>query len=142
VIVERVTEVDDALVAELARLLPQLTTSAPPPSRADLAALVDSGTQLFVVRGEGATLHGALSMAVYVVPSGRKAVIEDVVVDEAARGRGIGETLVREAQRVAAEAGVRSVELTSRPEREAANRLYQRLGFEPRATNVYVWRPG
>jgi ribosomal protein S18 acetylase RimI-like enzyme len=67
--------------------------------------------------------------------------IHDVVVDEAARGRGAGEALVREAQRIAGEVGARSVELTSRSEREAANRLYRRLGFEPRETNVYVWRP-
>jgi len=64
-----------------------------------------------------------------------------VIVDEAARGRGIGEALTREAMRLATEASVRTVELTSAPEREAANRLYRRLGFDRRATNVYVWRP-
>ena len=62
-------------------------------------------------------------------------------MDDEARGRGIGEALTREAMRLAAVAGVRSVELTSAPGREAANRLYRRLGFEQRATNVYVWRP-
>lgn len=139
--VERVTEASEELVEAFARLLPQLTSSAPAPSRADLAALVASGTYLFVFRDEDGTLHGALSMAVYAVPTGRKAIVEDVVVDEAARGKGIGEALVREAQRVAGEVDVTSIELTSRPSREAANRLYRRLGFEQRETNVYVWRP-
>jgi ribosomal protein S18 acetylase RimI-like enzyme len=78
----------------------------------------------------------------YRVPTGLQGWIHDVVVDEEARGQGVGEALTREALRWAEDAGARSVELTTRPEREAANRLYRRLGFEQRETNVYVWRPG
>ena len=76
------------------------------------------------------------------IPSGVRAWIEDVVVDEAARGQGVGEALNREALRLAAEQGARTVELTSRPSREAANRLYQRLGFKMRETNVYRYELG
>jgi Acetyltransferases len=67
--------------------------------------------------------------------------IHDVVVDEAARGQGVGEALSREAQRIATEAGAESLRLTSRSHRAAAHRLYERLGFEPVDTNAYVWRP-
>jgi ribosomal protein S18 acetylase RimI-like enzyme len=80
---------------------------------------------------------GTLTLALFRIPTGVRAWIEDVVVDEAARGRGAGEALTREALRLAEEAGARTVDLTSRPEREAANRLYQRLGFERRGTSVY-----
>jgi ribosomal protein S18 acetylase RimI-like enzyme len=82
-----------------------------------------------------------LTLIVYRVPTGMRAWIHDVVVDEAARGRGVGEALTREALRQAEDAGAISVELTTRQERETANRLYRRLGFEQRETNVYVWRP-
>ncbi|HEY3962013.1 MAG TPA: GNAT family N-acetyltransferase [Gaiellaceae bacterium] len=139
--VERVTEATDEVVATLARLLPQLSASAVPPARDDLAAMLDSGALLFVFRDEADTLVGALSMGLYVVPTGRKAIVEDVVVDEAARGKGVGEALVRAAQDAAQAAGLAAIWLTSRSEREAANRLYRRLGFEQRETNVYVWRP-
>jgi ribosomal protein S18 acetylase RimI-like enzyme len=139
--VERVTEATDEVVAALARLLPQLSASAKSPSRDGLAAMLDSGAVLFVFRDEGGTLVGALSMGLYVVPTGRKAIVEDVVVDETARGKGVGEALVKAAQEAAQQAGLAAIWLTSRSEREAANRLYRRLGFEQRETNVYVWRP-
>ena len=84
---------------------------------------------------------GMLTLIVYRVPTGIRAWIHDVVVDETARGRGVGEALATEALRLAEAAGAISIELTTRQEREAANRLYRRLGFEQRETNVYVWRP-
>ena len=139
--VERVTEATDEVHAALARLLPQLSATAKAPSREDLAAMLASGALLYVFRDEDDTLVGALSIGLYVVPTGRKAIVEDVVVDKAARGRGIGEALVTTAMDDAREAGVVALWLTSRSEREAANRLYRRLGFEQRETNVYVWRP-
>ena len=137
--VERVTEATDEVAGALARLLPQLSATAKAPSRDDLAAMLDSGAFLFMHRDNG-VLVGSLSMGIYVVPTGRKAIVEDVVVDEAARGKGVGEALVKAAMDAATEAGVTAVWLTSRSEREAANRLYRRLGFEQRETNVYVWR--
>jgi ribosomal protein S18 acetylase RimI-like enzyme len=82
-----------------------------------------------------------LTLVAYRLPTGLRARVEDVVVDGAARGRGVGEAMTRAALELAESAGVRAVELTSHPSREAANRLYPRLGFERRETNVYTWRP-
>jgi ribosomal protein S18 acetylase RimI-like enzyme len=139
--VERVTEADDALAEAVARLVPQLSATRQPPSLVELVELVSApGTSLIVAR-EGEEVLGMLTLIVYRVPTGTRAWIHDVVVDQAARGRGVGEALTDEALRQAARAGAVSVELTTRTEREAANRLYQRLGFERRETNVYVWRP-
>jgi ribosomal protein S18 acetylase RimI-like enzyme len=138
--VERVTNADGALAEAVARLVPQLSPKREPARLAELAELVAApGTSLIVAR-DGADVLGMLTLIVYRVPTGIRAWIHDVVVDEAARGRGAGEALAREALRLAEEAGAISVELTTRVEREAANRLYLRLGFELRETNVYVWR--
>lgn len=139
--IERVTEPDEALVEAIARLMPQLTSRDDAPGLLELAELAAApGTNLLVAR-DGETAVGMLTLVVYRAPSGLRGVIEDVVVDEAARGRGVGEALTREALALAEAAGVESVSLTSRREREAANRLYRRVGFEQRETNVYVWRP-
>lgn len=133
-----VVEVTDQLVAAFARLIPQLSSSSPPPSRDELVEMVASpASVLLVARDSTGAVAGSLTLALFRVPTGLRAWIEDVVVDESARGGGAGEALVTEATRRAAAAGARSVDLTSRPSREAANRLYLRLGFEPRTTNVY-----
>jgi ribosomal protein S18 acetylase RimI-like enzyme len=140
--IEAVAEADEALVAALAHLVPQLSATRTPPGLAELAELAASpGTTLLLAR-EGDAVLGMLTLVLYRVPTGLRGLIHDVVVDAAARGRGVGEALTREALRLAQEAGARSVELTSRTERETANRLYRRLGFERRETNVYVWRAG
>jgi ribosomal protein S18 acetylase RimI-like enzyme len=133
-VVERVTEVDDALVDAIARLLPQLSPTRPAFTHDDLAALVREQTLL--VAREGTKIVGTLTLVLYRTTRVR-ARIEDIVVDEAVRGRGTGEALMREALRLAREAGAVIVELNSRPEREAANRLYRRLGFELQDTNSY-----
>jgi ribosomal protein S18 acetylase RimI-like enzyme len=138
--VERVTEADEALAAAVARLVPQLSPKREPAGIVELVELVSTpGTSLLVAR-DGDDVLGMLTLIVYRVPTGIRAWIHDVVVDETARGRGVGEALAREALRLAESAGAISVELTTRQEREAANRLYRRLGFEQRETNVYVWR--
>jgi ribosomal protein S18 acetylase RimI-like enzyme len=138
--VERVTAADETLAGAVARLVPQLSPTREPAGLAELAELVASpGTSLIVAR-DGADVLGMLTLIVYRVPTGVRAWIHDVVVDEAARGRGVGEALTREALALAESAGAISVELTTREAREAANRLYRRLGFEQRETNVYVWR--
>lgn len=144
--VREVIEADEvpALTAALARLVPQLSRSAAPPSDAEVAEIVASpATRLLVALdaegdGDSAGALGAMTLVVFRTPTGMRAWIEDVVVDGGARGRGVGETLNRVAMDLAAELGCRTVDLTSRPGREAANRLYQRLGFTPRETNV--WR--
>jgi len=140
--IERITEPDDAAVEAVGLLLRQLSPRRKPPSLVELTELAASpGTTLLVAR-EGDAYLGMLTLILYRVPTGLRGFIHDVVVDESARGRGIGEALTREALRLAKSAGARTVELTARGEREAANRLYRRIGFEPRETNVYVWRPG
>lgn len=131
------TEVDDDLVDAFARLIPQLSTSSAPPSAPALAEIVDNpNTVLFLARA-GDQIVGSLTLALYRIPTGLKAWIEDVVVDEAGRGRGVGEALNQAALDEARRRGAKDVSLTSRPSREAANRLYQRIGFEARTTNVY-----
>jgi len=139
-IIERVTQVTDELEAAFVRLMPQLSSSNPAPTRAQLAEMVDSpAITLLIARDPDARgeIVGSLTLAMFRIPTGRRAWIEDVVVDSAQRGKGIGEALTREALRVAQEAGATTVDLTSRPSREAANRLYQRIGFEKRETNIY-----
>jgi ribosomal protein S18 acetylase RimI-like enzyme len=136
-VVVMVHTVDDELVEAFNRLIPQLSSSSPPPSHDHLTGLVDSeDTVLFVARIDGRIL-GSLTLALYRIPTGTKAWIEDVVVDAEARGHGVGEALNRAALDEARARGAKDVSLTSRPSREAANRLYRRIGFEPRETNVY-----
>jgi ribosomal protein S18 acetylase RimI-like enzyme len=135
--VEVVERVSDELVEAFRRLLPQLSSSVPAPAAEALERIVAfPGNRLLVARDEGAIV-GTLTLVLFPIPTGLRARIEDVVVDEAARGRGVGAALSLEALRLAAEAGARSVDLTSRPGREAANRLYQRLGFRRRESHVY-----
>lgn len=135
-LIEPVTTIDDELREAIARLLPQLSSAAPP-SDAELAEIVGGGAStIFAARLDG-RIVGMLTLVVFRIPSGLKAWIEDVVVDEAARGHGIGEALNHAALDHARERGVAAVSLTSRPSREAANRLYRRIGFVQRETNVY-----
>ena len=136
-VVEEAASVTPALVEAFARLTPQLSSSSPPPGAAELEEMIGArGTTVFVAR-LGDTIVGSLTLVVFRIPTGLRAWIEDVVVDEQARGRGAGEALNRAAIAKAASLGARTVDLTSRPSREAANRLYQRLGFAARETNVY-----
>ena len=138
--VEECTEVDEELIGALGSLIPQLSSSSPPPTRSELDEIVTSpATHLLVARddtAEGAIL-GSMTLVVFRIPTGVRAWIEDVVVDSEARGRGVGEALNRAALELAARRGAKTVDLTSRPSREAANRLYQRIGFVQRETNVY-----
>jgi ribosomal protein S18 acetylase RimI-like enzyme len=136
-IIERVTTVDDDLVAAFARLVPQLSKARPPDADALGAIVANPGATLLVARDDARAIVGTLTLSLYRIPTGLQARIDDVVVDAAARGRGIAEALSVDAIRIAREAGARAVSLTSRPDREAANRLYRRLGFEPVETNVY-----
>jgi ribosomal protein S18 acetylase RimI-like enzyme len=140
--IERVTEADAGLVAALARLMPQLSPTKRPPSLEELAEIVAAPATHLLVARDGDDVLGTLTLLLYRIPTGLRGWVHDVVVDEAARGGGVGEALTREALRVAGAAGVESVTLTTRPHREVANRLYPRLGFEPHETNVYVWRAG
>jgi ribosomal protein S18 acetylase RimI-like enzyme len=136
--IDTCTAVDDELVAAMARLIPQLSSSSPPPDAAALTAIVESECcHLLLAREDDGTVLGSMTLVVFPIPTGVRAWIEDVVVDVDARGRGVGEAMNRHALELARSLGAKTVDLTSRPSREAANRLYQRIGFEPRETNVY-----
>ena len=140
VTVEVVHQVTDELVAAFARLVPQLSATTGPPGRKALEEIVGSSAiTLLVARTEG-TIVGTLTLAMFPIPTGFRAWIEDVVVDEAARGKGVGDALTNEAIGLARAAGARTVDLTSRPSRKAAGRLYERAGFEERDTRVYRYR--
>ena len=165
--IEVAREVTKQLVTAVANLIPQLSASSGPPSAAELAEIVESpGATLFVARlgapegapdgadgaadpgdpaerpepGDPAPIVGMLTFITYRIPTGVHGVVEDVVVDSSARGAGAGEALLQAALDAAREAGVRNVDLTSRSSREAANRLYVRMGFAARETNVYRYR--
>lgn len=125
------------IVAAFERLIPQLSSSNPPPTEAELRQIVNSDSTLLLLAEEDGVIVGSLTLALFRIPTGLRAWIEDVVVDSAARGKGVGETLNRFALDEAQRRGATTVDLTSRPTREAANRLYQRLGFVKRDTNVY-----
>jgi ribosomal protein S18 acetylase RimI-like enzyme len=128
---------DGELAAALARLIPQLSPSTVAPDQDQLRRIVEFPANRLLVARDGHAIVGTLTLVVFPIPTGLRAWIEDVVVDESARGRGVGQALTREALRLAAAEGARSVDLTSRPSRAAANRLYQRLGFVLRPTNLY-----
>ena len=135
--VEIAGEATDEVLAALHSLIPQLSSSSAPVTLAELRAIIDSDSSvLFIARVEG-RIVGSLTLAVFRIPTGIRAWIEDVVVDENSRGHGVGEALNRAALAEAKRRGAKTVDLTSRPSREAANRLYLRIGFVARETNVY-----
>jgi ribosomal protein S18 acetylase RimI-like enzyme len=138
--IREATVADDDLVAAMARLIPQLSSSNPPPDAADLEAIVASDASVLLLAVDDGEVVGSLTLALFRIPTGLRAWIEDVVVDGSSRGRGVGEALNLAALDRARAEGATTVDLTSRPSREAANRLYRRLGFEERETNVYRHR--
>ncbi len=136
--IEIITKADDELYEAFQHLIPQLTDNNPPPSLDNLAALLqDTASTLIVARHDNGRIVGALTLAVYRVPTGIRSVIEDVIVDVTVRGEGIGEALMRRAIELAREKGANNISLTSNPMRKAANKLYLRVGFTKRETNAY-----
>jgi len=135
--VEVLGKVNGEVVEAFGRLLPQLSRSARPLGQADLETIVNCPANTVLLARSAGTIIGTLTLVMFPLPSGLRAWIEDVVVDESARGQGAGETLTRDALRIAREAGARTVDLTSRPSREAAGRLYERVGFEIRESRLY-----
>lgn len=141
--IEEVEELTDEVIIALARLTPQLSSSGAAPGPAALEEIISSpATVLLIARDDDDLIVGSLTLAMFQIPTGLRSWIEDVVVDQEARGRGVGDALNRHAIALARAAGARTVDLTSRPSREAANRLYRRLGFVERDTNVYRYELG
>jgi ribosomal protein S18 acetylase RimI-like enzyme len=138
--IEKVEQVTDELVEAWQRLMPQLSSSADSPSEEWLATVLASDSEMFVARHPEDGIVGSLTLVLTCIPVGLKAWIEDVVVDENFRGKGIGEALTRAGIEWAQAAGARNINLTSRPDRQAGNRLYEKLGFELKNTNYYRYK--
>ena len=136
--VDEARQVTGELVGAIGRLVGQLSSGTSAPSASELEEVVTArATRLLVARDSRGEIVGTLTLVIFRTPTGTRAWIEDVVVDERARGRGAGEALTREAIRRAAQSGARTVDLTSRPQRREANRMYDRIGFQRRETHVY-----
>ena len=132
-----ISEANNEILSQVNGLLPQLSKSASPLSLESLDILAKSeSTNLFVAK-EGKKVWGMLSLVLFPIPTGTKAWVEDVVVDSSARGKGIGKALMNHALKKVREKRGKSIDLTSRPSREKANKLYQSLGYQKRETNVY-----
>ena len=141
--VEKITEPTEELYLALQRLIPQLGTHKVKPTWDEFCALVESEASLLLAARdseESTQIVGILCLTIYRVPTGIRSIIEDVIVDENMRGRGIGKALVRYAIEIAREVGASGISLTSNPQREAANQLYRSMGFELRKTNPYFYK--
>jgi ribosomal protein S18 acetylase RimI-like enzyme len=139
--IEKIATINRSLADGIGALVRQLSSSAKIPTMEELETIVNSPATILLAARQSGRLVGMLTLVIFPIPTGRRAIIEDVVVDERCRGQGIAQALTREALVRAEAAGVRTVDLTSRPSREAANRLYQKLGFEKRDSNVYRYTP-
>lgn len=129
--------VTDEVVRAFEKLIPQLAPDCTLPSKEDLQAIVDSNHTILFMAEEHNELLGTLTLVLNKIPTGNKVWIEDVVVDSSARGKGVGEALIQFAVAYVKDQNITSINLTSSPDRVAANKLYQKLGFIKRQTNVY-----
>ena len=134
------TEYKDIFLDAVNKLLPQLSTSAVPLAKYDLQKIIASNSTKLLLAENQKLLVGTLSLVLFKIPTRTRAWIEDVVVDSDARGQGIGKLLIQHAIKLAKESGAKTIDLTSHPSREQANRLYQKLGFEIRETNIYRYK--
>ncbi|MDA8140962.1 MAG: GNAT family N-acetyltransferase [Desulfobacteraceae bacterium] len=135
--VVKITEYSPKVLSALNRLLPQLSDSARRVSEEDLRTILASGASHLYMAMESETFLGALTLVIFDIPTGRRARIEDVVVDSQARDQGIGQKLIAHAVQAASGFGARSIDLTSNSGRTAANALYLKMGFEQKQTNAY-----
>jgi ribosomal protein S18 acetylase RimI-like enzyme len=138
--VEVLSEVTDEVVEAFERLLPQLSSTAKRLDGAALSAIVASAASTVLVAKVDKKVVGTLTLVTFAIPTGVRSWIEDVVVDEASRGKQIASRLIDAAVKIAKQAGARTVDLSSRPSRESAGRLYERLGFEQRETRMYRYK--
>ncbi len=133
------TELTDEIYEAFQRLIPQLS-SVTPPTRDELQDLIlADATTLLIVRQSDGKIVATVTLTCFRVPTGLRAIIEDIVVDESARGRGIGTQVTNAALKVAEQYGAKGVMLTSNPRRAAANHLYQKMGFKRWETNLYFY---
>lgn len=140
-LIEKVAEVSEELLAAFSRLIPQLSPEKIPPTQDEIANILHSpDTSLLVARlpNDGEEIAGILTLVIYRVPTGARSMIEDVVVDGRHRNKGIAKAMMTRAIELAREAGADNISLTSNPKREAANSLYKNMGFQKRETNLYI----
>jgi len=141
--IEKISNISDELFETICRLIPQLGIHKVLPTREELSSLINSESSSLWVASypdQSGVIVGILTLTIYRVPTGLRSIVEDVVVDQDMRRRGIAEALLHSAMKFAREAGTNGVALTSNPQREAANLLYQSLGFERRETNSYFYK--
>jgi ribosomal protein S18 acetylase RimI-like enzyme len=138
--ISEIHQADEAVLTSVNRLLPQLSKSAKPIDGTQLKRLAESECTRLYFAKEGTEVLGMLSLVVFPIPTGIKAWVEDVVVDEKARGKGVGKALMNKALAEAGNLGTKSIDLTSRPSREVANKLYRAIGYQKRETNVYRYK--
>jgi ribosomal protein S18 acetylase RimI-like enzyme len=139
--IERATGVTDELLTAVERLVPQLGPGKIAPTRAYLESIIHSGSSILLTArypGETDPVAGILTLAIYRVPTGIRSIVEDVIVDEGFRRRGIAEALLKHAVELARKAGAENVSLSANPSREAAHWLYQKLGFSRRESYFYI----
>ncbi len=136
-IISQATKATPQLANAFQRLIPQLNPASRVPNQADLQEVIDNKDTFLFIGTENDEIVGTISLVVYKIPTGNKAWIEDVIVDETARGKGYGRKLMLHAIEFAKSRGISKINLTSNPTRIAANRMYQQLGFEQYITNMY-----
>ena len=141
--ISQVTHATPELVEVFEKLIPQLSQRTPP-SLDELTSLIDSRSIVLTARfpDSSSLVVGSGTLAVFLVPTGLRGHIEDVVVDQSARGNGVGQAIVSELLAKARELGIEGVSLTCNPTREAANKMYEKMGFRRRETNVYWYDLG
>ena len=136
----QVTQYSEKILEAINELLPQLSSSAEPLTASKLKEIIQSESSHLLMAEENGKFYGSLTLVTFIIPTGIRAWIEDVVVKENARGKGVGKLLSERAVGLASEIGAKTIDLTSRPSREAANALYKKVGFEVRETNVYRYK--
>ncbi|MEJ2613152.1 MAG: GNAT family N-acetyltransferase [Candidatus Thiodiazotropha sp.] len=138
--IKQVTDVSEFILKSLNELITQLSSTAALLSEEKLSEIIKSPCVYLLVAEEKGAIFGSLTLVVFTIPTGRRAWIEDVVVSESARGKGVGFALSEYAVNLASKLGAKTVDLTSRPSRVAANALYKKVGFVERNTNVYRYQ--
>ncbi len=139
--ITQASQVTDDLIESIARLLPQLSPK-PIPSKEALTEIVASPNTIIITACDETRIIAMLTLVLYRTPSGSRARIEDVVVDQASRGKGIAKAMIRYATDLAAQKNAATIDLTSEPNRKAANQLYQKIGFKKHDTNTYRFTLG
>jgi ribosomal protein S18 acetylase RimI-like enzyme len=135
--IKEISAITPPLAKSIVELIPQLSSSAKMPTNDELEQITQSPATVLLAAYKSGSLVGMLTLVIFRIPTGVRGLIEDVVVNESDRGQGIAEALTRNALARAQAAGARTVDLTSRSSRAAANRLYQKLGFQQRDSNIY-----